>query len=203
MQMQLKHIEPHPMLKGYVSKMWVFESSGKVPDEDMKMIVPNGMVKLTIPFKNGVSGKNEEMFRLLKESSITLIGIQDIPAIIDLQHDAPSGNIGIEFSPAGTYRFFQLRQSELKNRLFLLEEVLGKHAKEIQEVITNTEPVNKKIQIIQAYLIKFLSKSEPDSVLDYCIQLIENSKGLVTVTELAKQTAYSSRWLYEKFMEKI
>lgn len=201
--MRLQHIEPNPVLKGLISKMWLFESSGSIPNEDMKMIVPDGMLKLTIPFKNGVSGRNKEMFRLSKESSITLIGMQDIPAIIDLEYDAPSGNIGIEFSPAGAYRFFQLRQSELKNRIFLLEEVLGKPAKEIQEIIANTQSINAKIQIIQIYLIKLLSKSESDRILDFCIQLIKNSKGLVTVTELEKRTGYSSRWLYEKFIEKV
>ena len=169
----------------------------------MKMIVHNGMVKLTIPFKNGVSGKNKEMFRLSKESSITFIGIQDTLVIIDIENDASSGNIWIEFSPAGAYRLFQLRQSELKNRIFLLEEVLGKPAKEIQEIIANTESINEKIRIIQTYLIKLLSESESDRILDYCIQLIKNSKGLVTVTELEKETGYSSRWLYEKFIGKV
>jgi uncharacterized protein DUF6597 len=203
MQMRLRHIEPLLQLKGYVSKLWVFESSGRIPSEDVKLIVPNGMVKLTIPFRNGVSGKNKDMFHLSKESSITLIGIGDTPAIVDVEHDAPSGNIGIEFSPAGAYRIFQLRQSELKNRIFLLEEVLGKSARKIQEIIANTECVNDKIQIIQRYLIKLLSKSEPDPILNYCTSLIKNSKGLVTVTDLERKTGYSGRWLYEKFIEKV
>jgi len=203
MQMRLRHIEPHLQLKGYISKLWVFESSGRVPVEDMKLIVPNGMVKLTIPFRNGVSGKNKEMFHLSKESSITLIGIGDTPAIVDIEHDAPSGNIGIEFSPVGAYRLFQLRQSELKNRIFLLEEVLGKSAREIQGIIANTECVNDKIQVIQKYLIKLLSKSEPDPILNYCLSQIKNSKGSVTVMELERKTGYSGRWLYEKFIEKV
>jgi AraC-like DNA-binding protein len=203
MQMRLRHIEPHPQLKGYIDKMWVFESSGRAPAEDMKLIVPNGMAKLTIPFRNGVSGRNKNMFHLSGESAITLIGIGDIPAIVDLEHDAPSGNIGIEFSPIGAYRLFQLRHAELANRIFLLEEVLGKSAKVLQQIIANAECVDNKIQIVQTYLIKLLSKSEPDPVLDYCIEQIRNSKGLITVKELEGKTGYSARWLYEKFVEKV
>ena len=203
MQMNLRHIEPYPQLKRYINKMWLFESNGRAPSEDMKLIVPNGMLKLTIPFQNGVSGKNERNFHLSKESQITLIGIADIPAIVDLENDAPHKNIGIEFSPLGAYRIFQLRQSELKNNLFLLEDVIGKSARTTQEIIANTEVVGEKIQLIQSYLIKLLSKSEPDLILDYCIREIENSNGLVTVMELEKKTGYSSRWLYEKFMEKV
>jgi AraC-like DNA-binding protein len=203
MKMKLQHIEPHPQLKGYVSKIWVFESSGRVPSEDMKLIVPNGMVKLTIPFRNGTIGKNKETLHLSKESSLTLIGIGDIPAVVDLEHDAPSGNIGIEFSPIGAYRIFQLRQSELKNRIFALEDIFGKPAKEIQEIIANTEIISTKIEIIQSYLIKLLSRSEADPILDYCIGRIKNSNGLVTVAELERKTGYSSRWLYDKFVDKV
>ena len=203
MLMRLQHIEPLPQLKGIVNKMWLFESSGRAPAEDMKMIVPNGMAKLTIPFRNGVSGKNKDYFHLSKESQITLIGVQDIPAIVDLEHDAPHGNIGIEFSPLGTYRLFQLRQSELKNKLFLLEEVMGKSARAIQEMIADTELIDRKIQLIQNYLVRLLPKSKPDLILDYCIGRIENSKGLVTMRDLEIKTGYSSRWLYEKFIDKV
>jgi AraC-like DNA-binding protein len=203
MQMRLRHIEPLPQLKGIINKMWLFESSGRAPAEDMKLIVPNGMAKLTIPFRNGVSGKNKDYFHLSKESQITLIGIQDIPAVVDVEHDAPHGNIGIEFSPAGMYRIFQLRHCELKNKLFLLEEIMGKSARVIQEIIADTEMIDKKVQLIQGYLVRLLSNSRPDTILDYCIGQIAGSNGLVTVTELERKTGYSSRWLYEKFIEKV
>ncbi|HEU4556122.1 MAG TPA: helix-turn-helix domain-containing protein [Chitinophaga sp.] len=203
MKMKLTHIEPHPQLKGYVSKMWVFESSGRVPAEDMRLVVPNGMVKLTIPFRNGVSGRNSEMFHLSKESRLTLIGIGDIPAIIDVEEDAPSGTIGIEFSPAGAYRLFQLRQSELKNRIFLLEDVWDRTAREVQEMIANQEPVEKKLRIIQQYLVKRLRRSAADPVIDYCIRLVKNTNGLITMRALEEKTGYSSRWLYDKFMDKV
>lgn len=201
--MRLRFIEPHPQLAGCVNKMWVFESEGRVPAEDMKMVVPNGMVKMTIPYRNGVSGKNKDGFRLVKESSIIIIGICDTPAIIDLEHDAPHGNIGIEFSQMGAYRLFQVCQAELKNKIFLIDEILGNSGKEIQEIIANAEAVDEKIRLVQHYLIKLLSKSEADQVVDYCVQAIEGSRGLLSVRELEKKTGYSSRWLYDKFIGKV
>lgn len=203
MQMKLQHFQPDPQLYGYVSKIWVFESSGRVPAEDMKLIVPNGMVKITIPFRNGVSGRNTEIYHLSKESKITLIGIGDIPAIVDVEHDAPSGNIGIEFSALGAYRILQIRQSELRNKIMLLEDAFGRSAKEVQEMIANTESIPTKVALIQKYLIKLLMKSEPDPVLDYCITRIRSTKGLVSIAELESKTGYSSRWLYEKFTDKV
>lgn len=201
--MYLEHFQPHYQLRGYISKLWAFESSGRAPSEDMKLIVPNGMAKMTIPYRNGVSGKNKDGFRMVKEGSVTIIGIGDTPTIVDLEHDAPHGNIGIEFSPSGAYRLFPVRQADLKNRIFLIDEVLGKPARRLQEEIANAESVHEKIQVVQRYFIQVLSASEPDRVLDYCISEIEGSKGLVTVGELARKTGFSSRWLYEKFMEKV
>jgi AraC-like DNA-binding protein len=201
--MKLQHFEPDPQLKGYVEKIWVFESSGRIPSEDMKLIVPNGMAKITIPFRNGVSGRNKEIYNLSKESQITLIGISDIPAVVDIEHDAPSGNIGIEFSAVGAYQILQIRQSELRNKIFLLEDVFGRSARHIQEIIANTESIPKKIKIIQRYLIKSLNRSEPDPILNYCIEQIKNSNGLITVGELESKTGYSSRWLYDKFIDKV
>jgi AraC-like DNA-binding protein len=203
MQMRLQHFEPDPQLYGYVSKIWVFESSGRVPYEDMKLIVPNGMVKITIPFRNGVSGRNKEAYHLSKESRITLIGISDIPAVVDIEHDAPSGNIGIEFSALGAYRILQLRLSELKNKIFLLEDAFGKPARDVQEMIANTESIPGKIALIQKYLIRLLAKSEPDRILDYCITQIKSTKGMVTVNDLEAKTGYTRRWLYDKFTEKV
>lgn len=203
MQMRLQHFKPDQQLHGYVSKIWVFESSGRVPSDDMKLIVPNGMAKITIPFRNGVSGRNKETYNLSKESQITLIGICDTPAVVDVENDAPSGNIGIEFSPLGAYRILQLRQSEIKNKIFLFEDVFGKPARQIQEIIANTESIPKKIKIIQAYLIKLLMKSEPDLILNYCIEQIKASKGLISVNELESKTGYTSRWLYDKFIDKV
>ncbi len=201
--MKLEHIQPPPELKPYIGKMWVFENNGRLPDEDMKLIVPNGMVKLVIPYRNGLLGKYKNWYHLSKEASITLIGIADSPAIVDVVDDAPHGNIGIEFSPIGAYRFFRIRHSELKNKIFPLTDIFGKSAQHINERIANAELIGEKIQIIQSYLLNLLSHSEPDLILDYCLQQIARSKGLVTVTELEKKTGYSSRWIYEKFIEKV
>ena len=62
MKIEFNHIEPHNLLKPYIAKMWVFESSGKLPSEDLKLVVPNGNTKLTVTSTNGITasinGKN-------------------------------------------------------------------------------------------------------------------------------------------------
>ena len=202
-EMKLELFPPLKPLQPYVAKIWVFSNSGRLPSDDMKLIVPNGMVKLIIPVENGLVGRYDGWSHHSQESSITLIGIADSPAYVDVAIDAPHTNIGIEFNPLGAYRIFRLRHADLKNKIVELEDVLGVEARLLNERIADTPYIGRKIEMIQAYLLTLLHRSEPDLVLDYCLRQIAGTKGLVTVTELEKKSGYSSRWLYNKFIEKV
>jgi len=99
MQVKFQHIEPHPVLKPYIEKMWVFESSGRMPVDDLKLVVPNGNIKLTVAFRNGiVAAMNGQSFAS-KEQSISLTGLVDVPLTLDVDKDIATGTIGVEFSP--------------------------------------------------------------------------------------------------------
>lgn len=201
--MRLQHYTIHPTLKGYIEKLWVFESSGRVPHDDLKLIVPNGLVKLVIPFQNGLAGKYENWFHLSPENQMTLIGISDQPAWVDVEHDVRSGTIGVEFSPLGAYRFFKLRQSAIKNQIHPLTDVSEKTAREIQEIIANTPVIAQKVKLLQQFLLSLFTKTASDLILEYCVKRIESTKGGVTIKRLEKETGYSSRWLHMKFDEKV
>ncbi len=203
MQMRLQHIDPHPLLKGYIEKMWIFESSCRVPNYDMKLIVPNGCVKLVVPYKNGLSGKYNGWFHLSKEHSITLIGVSDIPAIVDSENDSPAGTIGIEFNQIGSYRFFHLRQVDIKNKIHPLIDILGTTAKRLEEQISNAESIRDKVFLLQQFLLKLLAIKDEDAIFDYCVRKINLSKGKITVKELENETGYSSRWLNIKFIDRV
>lgn len=202
MKMHVRPVEIHPALKGYIEKMWVFESSGRVPDDDLKLIVPNGLIKITIPFRNGISGKIKDQYLLTRENKFILIGVSDLPAVVDIENDAPSGCIGIEFSPKGAYRFFNVRKSELKNQIYPLADIVGSSVRQIEERMADTESLKDKISLIQKFLIQALSIQE-DPVFDYCIGRIESSGGNITVRELERETGYTARWLNMKFDEKL
>lgn len=204
MNMRLQHIEPTPEIAPYIWKMWIFESSGPLPSDDMKLIVPNGRVKLVVPYKNGLNGTIIGQYNHIStEHQVTLIGICDSPSIVDTVHNAPSGTIGIEFSPVGAYRFFRLRQSELKNKILPLEDVLGKTAAELQQCLGNTPGLRDKVHLLQQFLVRLFRQTPRDEILDFCLQTITAANGSTTVRELEKLTGYSSRWLNMKFDDKV
>jgi AraC-like DNA-binding protein len=197
--MKLRNIDIHPALHGCIDKMWVFESSGKAPTEDMKLVVPNGLIKLVVPFRNGVSGKINDYHLLSKENKIILIGISDLPAVVDIENDSPSGSIGIEFSPRGAYRFFRLQYSDVKNQIHPLADILDQTARRLEEQIADEDSINNKIRLINQFLLKLFFNSAHDPIYDYCTQRIQLSRGNIAISQLEKETGYSTRWLRAKF----
>lgn len=203
--MQLEHIAPHPLLKGYIEKLWVFESNGQSLHDDLKLIVPNGLIKLILPFHNGVSGKMDGWFHLSQEHSITLIGITDIPAVVQPQRDCALSTIGVELSPLGAYRFFNLRYIDIKNQIHPLTDILGQTARELQEKISSAVSIAGKLFLLQEFFIQqFLrNKNRENPIFDYCIRKIKSSNGNASIKALEKETGYSSRWLNTLFANHV
>jgi AraC-like DNA-binding protein len=203
MQLKFQHIEPHPMLRPYIEKMWLFESSGRMPVDDLKLVVPNGSIKLAIAFRNGiVAAINGQLFSS-KEQSISLTGLVDVPVTLDVEEDVATGTICVEFSPRGAYRFFHFSLDEIKNKIYPLNDVLGKISNQLEEQIANTESVKGKIFVLQQFLLKQLSLHKEDSIFEYCVEKIQSTQGKIAIKELEKKTGYSSRWLNMKFTDKI
>ena len=164
--MRLTPVHIPNVLRPYIEKMWVFESEGRAPVDDMKLVVPNGRMKLVVPFRNGLLGSMEGWQHLSKENKVTLIGMCDQPSVVDVEQDAPSGTIGIEFMPLGAYRFFGLNHKDITNTIYNFEDVFGKVATELEARIADSSDISGKVRLLQQFLMQQLSRSDEDSIID-------------------------------------
>ena len=201
--MKLHFEEPWPPLKGYIDKIWVLETDCGLPQDDMKMLVPDGRMLLLIPMRNGLLGKMDGRDYIAHEGAMSLVGVGECPSMVDAQNDTALGVIGVDFTAQGAYRFFQWRLKEISNRLYLLADILGKTVKHIEEKIIDSKNIGEKLQVVQQFLFNLFTIKGPDPVFEYCIQQIQSTKGSVSVKELEQQTGYSSRWLNRKFEERL
>ena len=196
-------VMPHPILSPYIAKMSVFESSGRLPAVERKLIVPNANFKLTLTYRNGIEARIGDKTFIQSENKLSLTGLIDSPVLIDSQEDAQTGTIIIEFNPLGAYRLFHLSYAEVKNQIVELADLIGSRAEELQSQLAEAGALNLKLQLLQNFLMKQLEKAAPDPIYDYCINRISYSKGLVSVAQLEKETGYTSRWLHTKFSERL
>ena len=196
-------VTPHPLLSPYVAKMWVFESSGRLPALDKKLIVPNANFKLAFTCHNGLVARVGDKNFLQKENKLSFTGLVDSPVNLDPQTDAQTETIVFEFNPLGAYRLFRLSFVEVKNQIVELADLIGNRAEKLQSQLAEATTLHLKLQLLQHFLIKQLEKAVPDPIYDFCINRISDSKGLITVSQLEKETGYSSRWLHRKFSEHL
>lgn len=196
-------VTPHPLLDPFIAKIWIFESAGRLPAEEKKLIVPNANLKLTLTYRNGIVARVGGNPFLQCENELTLTGLIDAPVNLDPEVDKPTGTIIIEFSPLGAYRFFRLSFADLSNRIVATTDLIGKTAKQLQVQLAEAGDVDLKLQLLQNFLVKQLEIADPDPIYDYCIDRISHFKGLITVAKLEKETGYSSRWLQRKFSQRL
>jgi AraC-like DNA-binding protein len=196
-------ITPHPALNPFIAKIFVFEAGGRLPVEDRKLIVPNANLKLTFTYRNGiVAGIGDKTF-VQAENKLSLTGLIDAPVKLDAQEDAQTGTIVIEFNPSGAYRFFHLSYFEINNQIVELANLIGNDAAELQARLAETNTLPAKLEVLQNFLIKQLEKTIADPIYDYCLNRISCTDGMITVTQLEKETRVSSRWLHTKFLEHV
>lgn len=170
---------------------------------DRKLIVPNANFKLTLTYRNGIVAQIAGKPFSQSENKLSLTGLIDCPVILDPQEDTQTGTILIEFNPPGVYRFFRLSYAEVKNQIVEMADLIGNSAEALQSQLAEAGPLNLKLQLLQSFLLKRLENAAPDPIYDYCINRITDSKGLITVARLEKETGYSSRWLHRKFLEHL
>jgi len=196
-------VTPHPLLRPYVAKMMVFESSGRLPAGDRKLIVPNANFKLTLTYRNGIIANIGGNTFMQSENELSLSGLIDSPVNLDPSEDVQTGTIIIEFNPLGVYRLFNLSYAAVTNQIIQLADLIGNSVKTLQSQLGETNTIEQKIQLLQNFLLKRLENATPDLIYDYCIDRITDSKGLINVAQLEKETGYSARWLHKKFLEHL
>jgi AraC-like DNA-binding protein len=196
-------VTPHPLLRPFIAKMWIFESDGRLPELEKKLIVPNANFKFAFGYRNGVVSRIGDKTFILGENELKLSGLIDTPVILDSQEDVPTGTIGIEFYALGAYRFFDLPYADLKNQIVDLDDLIGSRATVLRRQLASAATVELKLQLLQGFLIKQLERSSADPIYDHCVKRIADLDGLVTVGQLEKETGYSARWLHTKFSDRL
>ena len=173
-----------------------------MPHADLRVIVPNGLVKIVIPFRNGLKASMAGRDIISMTHEVTVIGIADIPSVVvDLEEKA-SGAIGIEFNPWGAYRFLNPGLHELTNQVYSLTDVMPAVSR-LQEQLSNIETVTQKVAFVQQFLRHRFTLGTPDEIFEYCARKIRETQGRISISVLERQTGYSARWLNMKFQDRI
>jgi AraC-like DNA-binding protein len=198
--MILKTIIPCKELQPYIGRIWAFESKTGIPDNDLKIIAPNGKIKLIIQYNNNLKSTIGNKIKNTQENSLIVIGQSTIPAIIESKTEV--GTIGIEFKPFSVYKFFNFPLNEITNQVIDISDIVGHDRYKLQEKIMDVMKVEEKIKIVEKFLLNQLNLLERNNyIIEYAINTILLSNGLLRINELCKNLGYTKRHVDRIFHE--
>jgi AraC-like DNA-binding protein len=200
--LRLQRFTPFPELVPYIQSIWLFESKSGIPSDDLRLIVPNGGIKLIIPFRNRVYSQIGESKKDYPEMTCWIVGQMDKPAFIDSDPDICT--LGIEFKAMTAYKFFPFGMRELTNSTFPATDIWGAAGTELREQLGHTDRTEDKVAFVQSFLLRQLDRSVRNSAfVEFAVRHILNNEGQVRIEELCREAGYTKRHLGRMFAELV
>ena len=194
-----KEFNPCPQLTPFVKCYWMLESNGEVLITDK--ILPDGCIEMIFHFgEQFVKNKNNAPERV---DRFFVNGQNTIP--FTLSPTGVSYLIGIRFFPYGAWPFVHVPMDELTNKFVSLEDLYGDNANQLTEQLINEPPGDRRIQLIEQFLLTELAKSKwtVDPVVNKLVSWVYSDKSKLNLHRFAKEIKYSERQIRRKFMDTI
>jgi AraC-like DNA-binding protein len=195
-----KIYKPCIELKPYIHFYWIMEFDSKTSDcSNYQRIIPNGFIEIMFNYSDKLN--------ILKNNKIdnqpkTAISGQKTD-FFDIIQTGQTGFVAILFKPHSTRLFFDLPMQELTNQSIDIENLIKHEAENIIEQIGLTDCHNKKISIIEKFLIRRFNDKYLYNFkrITKSINFIDNYKGIVKVSDLANSACLSEKQFYRIFLE--
>lgn len=201
--MKLTFVTPRPELRPYVEAFWVFASPSGFPAVDRNIVVPNGCAKLVIPHENALIAESGGASSTSNEHNLYLVGTHDTSALLRSSQQ-PTSFVTIEFTPQGAFSIFGVPMAEIVNRVWETDALLSRWSRPVRQALNAREHLEQKIAVIQEQLLRLLQlRDRGNGIVDYCVQSLRATHGLISVQELVRRTGYSRRYIDKLFRKHV
>lgn len=160
--------------------------------------LPDGTSQLQIVLGEG----GREVFRhpakqVQRLNRAWVMGMNSLPVTYRLSE--VEGMIYVRFRPAGLYAFTRIHQADLNNLVVDANNVFGSSIEDLWETLANSHHPEEMISHVESFFLRRLNTAvaEPP-MLSYMLERIYSP-----LTELAKQTGYSAKYLTKTFQRFI
>ncbi len=156
--MKYTEIIPGERLKPYVKCYFLFESETEMEIEDT--VFPSGNMEFIFNLGTGI-WKSEVDNTFHKTPPIELWGQLTQP--LNIQAQGKNQMLGIRFFSHSAAHFLQEELWEFNNQIADLQDLLGNSAKMLHEQLLNVPNLNKRIQLIEHFLISRMALTQKKS----------------------------------------
>ena len=188
-------------LKPYIKSIWILASPFGMPASDTNLAAPDGCPKLIFNHQNSIISTVEGHTQESKEHCLYFVGTRESSALVRTTA-GQTCCIGLEFYPHGAYPIFGIPMVETVNSL-LPADVLP-WGKVFCEMLQEQKRAKEAADFIQDRLVAMLRKRQlQNSVVEYCVDSLKSTYGLVAISSLERKTGYTRRYLEILFRDHV
>lgn len=200
--MRILFLPVRPGLAAWIHSHWLFDSPAGIPQEDRRLVVPNGRTKLVVTLEGPLILEDGPVRTEFPQGRVLLIGPWDRPVAI-ASAAGRTRTLGLEFTPDGAQRFFDLPLAEIRNRVVDWEQ-LGTPAAILARRISEAPEPATASQDLQSTLATWAEeKRSSNLVVEFAVREFQRRSGLVGMEELARSTGYTRRTLDTLFQRHV
>jgi AraC-like DNA-binding protein len=192
---------PSEQLSRYVKHYWTIENIMPPGEKHVQRIVPNGMSELMF-YLGDIPGSSDNRKDTSENSLIT----GQINEHYDLYVTRNLSLFSIVFQPFGLSMFFDIPAGELFNHNVPLKYILKDVVNKLESELYKAESFSERIKVVERFLTDRLIKVEKKyqlSRIEKSINLINKTKGIVSVDSLAAESCFSRKQFERVFMDQV
>ncbi|MBD2702336.1 AraC family transcriptional regulator [Spirosoma sp. BT702] len=190
-----------PVLKPFVKEICSIESDKPATTSPPIRVLPDTCVELFVNIGQpqtiaSLAGKIANAGRCFVTSRMN--------RFMDVQTLSNVSFVSVCFSGGNAYPFFPVSMQDIANQVVDLHDLWGRSANDMQYYVEEAPTMAQRVQLIQQYLIRQLSKTVTyDPGITYCIEQIRQVHGQLSLEELANRVGISNRQLVRRFNQCI
>ncbi len=193
--------KPHPSLAEFVRHYWTLEHGGPVNGGHVQRIVPNGLIDLTFYFDR-IPESLDKQIAIDETTGIT----GQLSRYYDLRITHRLQLFSIIFQPAGLAVLLDTPLRELFNRNIPLKYLLKDQTNALEDRLYEARTFSERIRIVEQFLFDRLKKHPGKPHLPRMrrsVALINQSRGMVSVDDLAAESCLSRKQFERVFQQYI
>jgi AraC-like DNA-binding protein len=195
--MVFKRIDPPDPIRAFIECYWVIEDEGPIPVQ--QKIVPDGFPEIIFhygdPYKILIANEWELQADFLLAGQIT--------KFFFLENIGKTGVFGIKFKPADVYQLFNFSMEEYNDKVVSLNNTKNSHLKRIKQILSLCPHEERISQLNSLFETLIQTNQLTPGPIGYAIDLINEKKGMITVSKLSNTSFLSERQLLNQFRQQV
>ena len=195
-----QYLKPSQILSPFIKHFWILEENNPSGEVCIPRMYPTGFTELVFYY-------GDRYLHIDKNKSKTPQPYSYFMGQNNSYYDiSPTGKIGviaITFKPDTAKLFFKTPIDEAENSFIALEDIIGKFTRNLEYELQIAKSNIDRIRLIEKFLINQLKKnySEDHKRIGFSVDKINQSKGLISIVELADFACLSTKQFNRKFTE--